>query len=832
MKQRILLYSSLIVVVGLNLYFRSFPINFPQLKTQARDIIERSIQQSAVMDVQKKFPQFYPTAKDEIVRTRIAEYEKQNEKIIESQTEGLYQQLKDRYQDEKGQTYLMELDCWHWARYVDNVIRHGYPGDEVRAGKQWDYFMLAPSGSFLPWDHLLYYLSAFFYKVFSMFAEVPLFDFLFYLPLLFIYAFLVELYLFSFQYGKYIAGVTSCLFVGLAPMFLPRSCVGWFDTDILNLLFPLSIMWTYLLSCTSTSFKHKLLWICSSCLLVGLFSFTWTHWWFIFLFIILYEFIFLICLGFGYFYFKKENLHQLKQHLFSLFLFIFLSFFCVFVLAGREPLIILYNQVKEALALNKPLVATIWPNVFFTVGELRRTSLPEMARSIGGVWLFVPSVICLLVILIRALFYRAYSDFKRNSIIIIAIWFISMFFAASRGVRFVVFLLVPLGLSLGWIMNDIYEYFVRKRNAIGRAIVVIVFIAVNAVFISRGHDAAKGIFPLMDDTWYKVLNLIKEKTPQDTIINSWWDFGDWFKVVSRRRVIFDGQSSFTPQVYWMARALLTDNEYEAVSILRMLNNGGNKAFEIIDEHLKDPLLSVLLLENTLLAPEERRRDVLRKFLPASVIENVSKILTYNPVRAEFIVDHTMPYKIPAISYLGNWDFSKVYIAQNFDIQEKDKIIEYLKNLGRDEQKIQRFYQEAFLISSKERAEWLSRRLQFYGLLANGQERNGVVFFDNGFAYNLKDDKLLSNANQIPKSVLMAIGDDLVETVYPNANVAFSVLIFKDQEGGYKSILLDPELGKSMFVRLYFLNGKGLKHFLPFINTQEGNNYIRVFDILW
>ncbi|TAN63148.1 hypothetical protein EPN16_00275, partial [bacterium] len=713
----------------------------------------------------------------------------------------------------------------------ENVVRHGYPGDEVIAGRQWDYFMLAPSGSFLPWDHLLYYISAFLYKVFSVFKEPPLFSFLFYLPLLFMYAFIVSLFFFSFQYGKYIAGITSCLFVGLSPMFIPRSCAGWFDTDILNLLFPLLIMWTYLLSSASLYFKRKLFWICLSSLLVGLFCFTWTHWWFVFLFIILYEFIFMICLGFGYFYQKKGNLYPLKRHFFSVSLFISLSFFCIFVLAGREPLAILFNQVKEALSLNKPLIASIWPNVYFTVGELRRTSFLEIERSVGGVWVFVPSVVCLFAILIRALFCRAYSDFKRNSIIIIAIWFISMVFAASRGVRFIVFLLIPLGVSLGWVMNDMFEYLMKKRNAIGIAVVAAVLIVVNAGFISKGHNAAKGIFPLMDDTWYRVLNLIKEKTPGETIINSWWDFGDWFKVVSKRRVIFDGQSSFTPQVYWMAKAMLTDNENEAVSILRMLNNGGNKAFEIMDEYLKDPLLSVLLLENALLAPAEKKRDALQKFLPSDVIENVSKILTHNPARADFVVDHTMPYKIPAISYLGNWDFSKVYIAQNFDNREKDKIIDNLKNLGRDEQKMQQFYQEAFLISAKKRGEWLSRRLQFYGPLANGSEKDGIVFFDNGLAYNISERTLQSNNGQVPRSSFVADDNNVIETAYPNANVIFSVLIFK-AEDGYKSIFLDPELGRSMFVRLYFLNGKGLRHFLPFVDAQEGNNYIRVFDIAW
>lgn len=830
-KQRILFYASLIAVVGLNLYFRSFPITFPQLKAQARVIIDKSIQQMAMREVQQKFPQFYSTAKDEIVRTRIAEYKKQNRRIIQVQVQDLYRQLKNKYQDDTGQTYLMELDCWNWGRYVENVVKFGYPGDQIIGGRQWDLYMLAPSGFFMFWQNFLYYVSAFLYNVFSVFKEVPLFQFLFYLPLFFTFLFIAVLYLFSFRYSGSLGATLTCLFVGLAPIFLPRSCAGWFDMDILNLLFPLLVTWAYVAAYRSHSLKYRLCWICFSGFWVGIFCYTWTHWWFIFLIIIIYGFIYVLYAIFAYVYLKKASKDFLMIHTISLVSFSLFSLFWCIIFSGSEPLNILYKQIKNALMLNKPLMSSIWPNVYSTVGELRGASLLEVANAAGGMWIFTAAMLSILILCIRALLGKIKSEEKRIAILILAIWFIAMFFASSRGVRFVVFLLIPLGISLGWIMNDAYTYFKNRKNIWAASAVMLFFILLGCIFADRAYNASRGIFPLMDDTWYKILNIIKEKTPPNTILNSWWDFGDWFKVVSKRRVIFDGQSQGTPQAYWMAKAMLTNNEDEAVSILRMLNNGGNKAFEIIDEHLRDNLLSVLLLENALLVPAERRRDALQKFLPESVVENVNKILSYNPARADFVVDYTMPYKMPAISYLGNWNFSKVYIAQNFDKKEKSQIIEHLKNLGRDEQEIQRFYQEAFLISNKKNDEWLSHRLQFYGSLAKGREEGGIVSFENGFAYNVKEGVIQSNNHQIPRSLFLLTDDGLTESVYPNANVIYSVLIFKGEDD-YKSILLDPELGRSMFVRLYFLNGKGLKYFKPFVDAQEGNNYIRVFDIVW
>ncbi|MCM8795312.1 MAG: hypothetical protein NC928_01265 [Candidatus Omnitrophica bacterium] len=826
------LILSLIFVLGVNIYLRSFPIFFPQLKSQARRIVEESIRQAITQQVYRQFPQYYSLAKDKIIRQRFLEYKKQNKQNIKRQIRDLYLKLKDRYQDPSGQTYLMELDCWHWARYVENVVKFGHPGDEVIFGRQWDAFMLAPFGSFLQWEAFLYYLSAFCYKVFSLFKSVSLFHFLFYLPLFYITLFIVALYGFSFFCGGYIAAIISCLFIGLASIFLPRSCAGWFDTDILNLFFPLLIMWTYILSYLATTLKRRIFWVIISTFLVGLFCFTWTHWWFIVMIIIIYEFMNLGYLLFSHSFLKKKNFTLLKQHLFFLFSFVTLSIFWILILAGTQPLTILYDQVAEAVILNIPLKPSIWPNVYYTVGELRKVPFEDMIRSLGGRWLFGLSVISMLILLIRALFMKAYSTFKRLSILILFIWFVSMLFASLRGVRFTVFLLMPLGIFLGCGISELYAYVKKKRIIFGIILVGAIFILVCIICINRGYISARGIFPLMDDTWYKVLNIIKEKTSAETIINSWWDFGDWFKVVSRRRVIFDGQSQMTPQVYWMAKALLTNNEMEAIHILMMLNNSGNKAFETINKYINDPLQSVLLLEYILSLTPDRGQEVLKKFLPEKLTFEVMKMIYSRPARAVFLVDHTLPLKIGAISYLGNWDFSKVYVAQNFIKKEKDRIIDYLRELGRDPAEINRFYQEVFLISNKNLDDWLSQRYMFYSGISNGREEDGMIIFDNGFVYDPKEKTIKSNSGQIPRSLFtLDENDNLIEKILPNGNVIFSILVFKS-ENGYKSVLLDRALGASVFVRLYFLNGKGLRYFIPFINTEEGNNYIRVFHIGW
>jgi hypothetical protein len=171
------------------------------------------------------------------------------------------------------------------------------------------------------------------------------------------------------------------------------------------------------------------------------------------------------------------------------------------------------------------------------------------------------------------------------------------------------------------------------------------------------------------------------------------------------------------------------------------------------------------------------------------------------------------------------------MAQNFNSKEKGIILEYLKKLGRDPEEMSRLYQEAFLIEPKDQENWISRRLQFYSELANGYEKEGNVFFENGFIYNPKEQIIYSSSGQIPRSLFVLNQGNLIEIINPKANVIFSAMAIKTKDG-YRCVLLDRELANSLFVRLYFFNGIGLRYFMPFIESAEGRNYIRVFHILW
>ena len=824
----------LLAVLSLSLYFRIYPIFLPQIWKSAERTVQQESSQKIAQDINNKYPTLTDLAKAKLFEAELADYKKNSQADIRKQTKEEYAKLKDRFQDKFGRTYLMELDGWHWARYVANIGRFGGMGNEVRDGQQFDNLMTFPQGSYLKWNPFFYYLSWYLFKIFSFFHPMALMDFLFYLPLFFMAIFTALLYFFCWRNWGNLVAVICCIFVGSGPIFIPRSCAGWFDLDILTMIYPLLIVWAYLLAYNASSWRKRIFWVVSSACCLGLFCATWFGWPFIMFIILFYEFIVLAnCLS-ERFQYGQDTSAEIKKHLVVPAIFLLTGALWIIIFSGLSPLVELSNQIKGALALNKPLTLLIWPNVFSTVGELKNGDFLSIARAIGGPSSLVLALVFMLWIFLNI---NKYKGMKRELLIISVVWFLTMFFFCYQGIRFAMFLLVPLGIFLGWGIEELYQLILKKKWKLAVIPLILSVVWLMFSFVSTADNAAKGALPLMDDSWYSVLSTIKKYTPADSVINSWWDFGDWFKSVSERRVIFDGQTQNIPQAYWMARVLITDSEQEAIGTLRMLNNGGNKAFEIIDKYMGNPFMSVSLLKRAIMLSAEEGKSLLAKYLPPSAVQEVTEILYSRPKqKAYFIVDYSMIGKMVPISYLGNWDFIKVYLSHAIRIKSKEQILQDLAYFGLGQDQAERYYQEATLISSRDFDNWVSQKYSVLGIAYQNKYEDDLVLFNNGFSYNPVKKTIYSYSSieqrfQIPKSLFLEDGYNITEKQFPQSDAKNSVLLLQSN-GIYKLVLLNPALVRSMFVRLQFLNGRGLKHFVPF--TQEGpdENRILVFEIKW
>lgn len=823
--------------LGVNIYFRLFPAYFPQLKETAKLSVSNEILEDVNKTVEELYPAYNDYAKSKIIND-LFKRKLEDKKAFKEKVSEKYQSLKDKYQDSFGRTYLLELDPYQWMRYTENVLKYGHPGDKKIGKDSYDTYMLAPKGTKIFYAQFLFYFSAFFYKIFSFFRQgVELSRFLFYLPLFYTSIFLSLVYFFCRRIFSSLAAFFTVLFIGLSDILIIRGAAGWYDYDILSLIVPLLIVWFLLEALNDKNgIKRIVFYSFLAAFFQGLYPAVWIGWWFIFL--VIAGFFFCSILNNYLIYPRdlKRGSHENKIYFISAAVFFTGSIIFSFLFSGTNPFGTIISQVFDALRLGKSLSASIWPNTYYTVGELTPVNLAAIAHDLYGETIFL-----VLLASMFWVFYKERRGGRKNFFYMMFFWFVFMLFASLKSVRFGMFLSVPLGFFLGGFIDGVY---LKIKNKFWRSLRLKLFTCavfflgcgfLLKVFLFSGLDSARHIAPLMNDDWQKALTYLKENTPLDAVINSWWDYGDLFKTVGKRRVIFDGQSQNRPLAYWMARVLLANKEEEAVRILKMLNNASDTTFPLLNKYIPDAFDCAGVLEKLLAENRSKGKAVLLEHkVPSEIIEQVLDDLHKCPSPAYFLVESSMVHKIDSISFLGNWDFRKLYVYRNLRA-EKENVLDGLSRIfDLSMEDARSFYTEIVITPSGEGSyEALSKRSAFFGSPVEGKREGDFLYFDNGVVYDLNSKHALvySSLNRKYMSAKNIFVWDEKEERITNEQGDFEkgILLIKSKDK-YKSIVLDNVLAGSLFSRLYFLGGKGLKYFEPFFQDEEAGIY--VYKISW
>ena len=83
--------------------------------------------------------------------------------------------------------------------------------------------------------------------------------------------------------------------------------------------------------------------------------------------------------------------------------------------------------------------------------------------------------------------------------------------------------------------------------------------------------------------WIDALNWIKNNTPKDAVIVSWWDYGYWISVIGERASVADGATLNVTQIELLAKAL-TGTEDEALQIFtRNFRTDPSKLYIVVYE---------------------------------------------------------------------------------------------------------------------------------------------------------------------------------------------------------------------------------------------------------
>ena len=434
-------------------------------------------------------------------------------------------------------------------------------------------------------------------------------------------------------------------------------------------------------------------------------------------------------------------------------------------------------------------------------------------------------------------------DFKLA--ILLSLWVVSTIFASIKGIRFTLLLAPAFSVAFGAALGKAYVYLSRWltkelkiHKAVGSSILIVLLLLMNIGPIRGAIGTAGSDIPIVNDAWYNALIAIKQNSSNNAIITSWWDFGHHFKAIADRPVTFDGTTQTSPAAHWVGKLLMIDDEVQAVGILRMLDCGSNSAFDELYKINNDTHLSIKIL-NEIIVLDKKGAEKKLKDLKFNA-KQIEKILSYThcePPEAYFIASEDMIGKSGVWSHFGSWNFERAEIWINRGLPKEKAIERMMEEYNYTKEKAENIYFEIQTITSDSEANaWVAPWPGYAGTTKCGKNNKDVYVCSNGFQINLSNYDIFGVGQQgivRPKAAAFATGDGIFEKEFNGSTVNVGMTIIPRSENELEAVLSSRELTGSMFTRMFYMQGHGLRYFKLF-NHQRGltGTDIYVYKVDW
>jgi len=854
----------------------------PMTDQWAEDTVYNFIRSEVKATIDQQYPNLPETNKNTLIDNNFKEILKTQKKDLDSQIKAISQEYKKHFQDENGYTYLLAIDPYYYLRHARNYLDYGIAGTKIIGGEgdwtdqilmypytdfskkiSWDSQRMAPIGSKISTefhDYAIVYL----YKIMHFFnRNINLMRASFFIPILFSVLSVIPAFILGKKVGGNLGGFFAALLVGVHAAFVNRTAGGFSDTDAYNVFFPLLIAWIFFEAFDSENIKKKIGFSVLTVILMWIYSKSWTGWsymaWLVFGTLGIY-FIYLFTTNLGSF--KKGIKEFLNQKTVKDTLIITLTILATFILISFIfDMRLITNLLRPISFIRIKSVATttIWPNIQTTVAELNPASLKTTISQIGGAFLFLISLVGIVLTFIK----KEKSQIKYG--ILLTLWFLATIYASTKGLRFILLLVPAFSLAFGVACSVIYnsltkwmqkEIHIEKKLSYSIVGLLLALLLISP--IKAGYNTAEKEIPSMNDAWWNSLTKIKDKSAEDAIINSWWDFGHWFITIANRSVTFDGAGQDRHMAHWIGKSLLTDDEETAVGILRMVDCGNNNAFyalngveknsgikipNSLDETsiLNDTPKSIDILNKIILMNKQEAKKELLKYVPEKRADLVLKYTHCNPPENYYITSEDMIGKSGVWAHFGSWDFNKALIYNTLKKKEykndRQKSIEFLQErFGYSEEEADQIYYDVQAITSdKEANDWIAPWPNYSGA-SNCNVKDNVVICSNGVQINLSNYEALIRVQGgavRPESIVYTKNGDLLEKKSTEKTTPYSIALIQKGNNSYQTVIMSPELAKSTFTRLFFFEGFGSKYFELFSHEKGlAGTEVYVWKVKW
>ncbi len=803
-----------LVAVSLSVYVRLYPLRahiWDPSHDQATMLVVYNLKKSLLDLIHRQAPQIPPAVAEQMATAKLNETLHKDSSKIQALIDNTNRKMFEASR-QKANIYLLESDTFYFYYLTENIVKNGRMADTVKGSKYLDPLMTAPDGYWQPKTYHPY-VGYYVYKTLKLFdPQISLMSAVAYTPLIIIVFVLAAFFLAcrTLELSAISTFVASLSF-SLAPVILKRSALGWYRTDPYNLLF--TILLLVILLKAITQFKSKDFWKYAAVFgaTITAFASIWQGWGFM---LAMAAVILGACCLYSLF---TKNFKSTQYYILLGGSILISTIIGISLLFGFSEF---FTLLKEGLGeLQKFTVKKfgLWPNLFMEVGELKKSSHEDFLLDSGGAFF--------LLISLGGLLYSFWQIFKNRQLThILKILTLSVFmgvciFMTAYAERFSIFAMI--GLSLFFAIGvegalQLSSFLKLSWLRIALPLFLTIFL-----FINANKNIRTVLTPIFNSAWEKALLDIRNKTPQDSIINCWWPPGHFIKGIAHRRVMFDGATlSQSATGYWMANILLSEDEEKAAGLLRMLNLSSNKAVDFLVAKGLKTSEAVALLTTISSKSNQEATPLLQAFLHDQ--EDVKTLLMLT--RGGFPHSYILLYNELvdgnlSLAFMGRWNIQRVET-----LNENPSLLATVPARGSGA------YLD-FLWDLAGGQTHYSPALQ----LLNEDETN--YYFTENLVINKSTMKATINSSTYgqgsPTSMVYSNGGQITERLNLAGNLKYSVVLYQQDEQ-LIARLMNRELANSLIIKLFFFNAQGMAHFslLSSSNDPTNRTQIKVFKIQW
>lgn len=508
-------------------------------------------------------------------------------------------------------------------------------------------------------------VAALVYRFLSLFSHISIEEIVYYINMVICSLAAVPAYLYVRKQTNIVGGIVSGILSVCAIPFFVHSVAGYFDTDAMLCVLPLSLITVFAMMVYSDKRRSKIVFAVLSVLFFAILAATWETFYIYFGILFGLSAVTILIMLILYKREKVLSKNQLIEEVCFIISSIVLMIIISFLMYGSTIIDSIRRLVTNMLVTNDfpdptrfivelsdiPVLENGIEGAFLTTGS-------GIINHLGGVLILVVAFFSIILVMAKG---KGISPkFFSCNVGFIVMWLLVTFPLLFVGVRFLQLVCLPLvlliGLGVGIITDMINKRFGKALMYILSPVIAILVVVGPLVgVILRGNTPA----PFYTKTFDKACTWVNDYASEDASILTWWDYGYFIQYASARHVLADGGTFDGGYFYFLAHALLTSNPKLCTAIYNMLDSSGLDAVDLATEYMKDTrsacnaLLNVLPMERdeakaTLISTYNLSSDEAEKLI------DIAKPVTTN--EKYIFISRDLISKTNALCYYGLYDF--------------------------------------------------------------------------------------------------------------------------------------------------------------------------------